>query len=270
MNYSGVYAGVERKERGTIAAYNQLVLELDDGSEMAFPGSSDRLRMETEGLNVGDKIMVEAKDMWNWRVMKAGSDSFVSLSSRDDSKIRLKDGKIATPVAVASLSRTAKKLDYEAIREALEEAYEKVNEAAENMRFVARGVRGGGLGYDMSGNIEAYVINYLVDGVDCIADKIENYGKEIDQHEAEEGGEGVEADNEGEEGKEAGSTSRIRNADGGGGSTQPLYTATCPGGHTFEVTPGEVAMEGGVKCPNCGKKCEPKFKPKSIKERAGF
>lgn len=56
--------------------------------------------------------------------------------------------------------------------------------------------------------------------------------------------------------------------DADGTSTHPLYEVTCPKGHKFEVTPGGVAMAGGVKCPKCGAKCEPKFKPKSIRERA--
>ena len=63
-------------------------------------------------------------------------------------------------------------------------------------------------------------------------------------------------------------TAMKKSADGS--STTPLYEATCPGGHKFEITPGEIAMAGGAVCPKCGKKCQPKYEAKSIRERANL
>jgi len=65
--------------------------------------------------------------------------------------------------------------------------------------------------------------------------------------------------------------SRFRKKLADGTSTHPLYTATCSScGHKFEVTPGKIAMEGGAKCPKCGKKSNATYKPKSSREKANL
>ena len=72
----------------------------------------------------------------------------------------------------------------------LREAKEKVEEAAYLMQQVGEIVKGLPTGYNMEGNIEVYVINYLTDGVGSISDKIDEYIEKLEQlGEVEEEGE---------------------------------------------------------------------------------
>jgi hypothetical protein len=68
-----------------------------------------------------------------------------------------------------------KKGDNEEIIELLEQAKGKVEEASCAMEQVVRIVKDLPTDYNMSGNMETYVINYLTKGVDSIADKIDKY-----------------------------------------------------------------------------------------------
>jgi hypothetical protein len=72
-----------------------------------------------------------------------------------------------------------KKEDKEEIIGLLERAKEKVEEASYVMEQVARMVKDLPTGYNMSGNMEAYVINHLTKGVDSITDKIDKYIVEL-------------------------------------------------------------------------------------------
>lgn len=78
----------------------------------------------------------------------------------------------------------------EELKQLLEDAKTKVEEASNLMQQAARLSDQMGTGYNMSGNMHAYVINYLTGGFDCIADKIDNYMEQIDE---------IEEDSEDEE-----------------------------------------------------------------------
>lgn len=67
----------------------------------------------------------------------------------------------------------------------LEEAKQKVEEASDLIQQAARLSDELDSGYNMSGNMRAYVINYLIGGIDCIADKIDNYMEQTDEIEDE-------------------------------------------------------------------------------------
>jgi len=67
------------------------------------------------------------------------------------------------------------------VKSLLEEAKQKVEEASDLMQQAARSSDELDSGYNMSGNMRAYVINYLTGGMDCIADKIDKYMEQIDE-----------------------------------------------------------------------------------------
>ena len=73
--------------------------------------------------------------------------------------------------------------DVEGIIEALELAGEHVDRAADAMidamGMIRRSRSKLGLNYDMEGNMRAYVLNYLTEGVDSISEKIEKYVNDL-------------------------------------------------------------------------------------------
>lgn len=69
----------------------------------------------------------------------------------------------------------------EELKTLLENAKQKVEEASDLMQQAARLSDQMDTGYNMSGNMRAYVINYLTGGIDCIADKIDNYMEQTDE-----------------------------------------------------------------------------------------
>lgn len=71
------------------------------------------------------------------------------------------------------------------IQELLQEAIDKVYEAADSLKRARSMMKELSYGYNISGNMDAYVINYLTDGCDSITDKIEKYLEETNALENE-------------------------------------------------------------------------------------
>lgn len=71
--------------------------------------------------------------------------------------------------------------DISELIELLEEAGSMIEEAADILDEVANKVEGLPVGYNMGGNMRAYVINYLVGSRDSIVEKIQNYINELSE-----------------------------------------------------------------------------------------
>jgi len=72
------------------------------------------------------------------------------------------------------------------IKELLQEAIDKVYEASDALERAKSMMKELPYGYNIDGNMDAYVINYLTGGMDCITEKIEKYMEETDELEEEE------------------------------------------------------------------------------------
>lgn len=66
----------------------------------------------------------------------------------------------------------------EDILELLEEADELVCRASETLQQAQRLMKDEHYGYNVTGNMDGYVINYLTGGMDSISDKIQKYQEE--------------------------------------------------------------------------------------------
>ncbi len=71
--------------------------------------------------------------------------------------------------------------DVQEIKEALQEAIDKVYEAVDALERAKRMMKDLPYGYNIAGNMEGYVINYLTAGTDSIAEKIEKYLEETEE-----------------------------------------------------------------------------------------
>lgn len=71
--------------------------------------------------------------------------------------------------------------DVQEIKELLQEAIDKVYEASDALERAKRMMKDLSYGYNIAGNMESYVINYLTAGHDSIAEKIEKYLEETNE-----------------------------------------------------------------------------------------
>lgn len=71
--------------------------------------------------------------------------------------------------------------DIDEIKELLQEAIDKVYEASDALERAKRMMKDLSYGYNIAGNMESYVINYLTAGTDSIAEKIEKYLEETNE-----------------------------------------------------------------------------------------
>ena len=317
--YTGKYSGAEARERNTLARYDQLVLELEDGSEIAFPGSRQYVQEQSQGLTPGEivSISVDETNIWSWSVMKGESDmptaeasynGILKLSQNDEGMeiLAINNSEIieiffsdnVRPRRTRNLRIECERGGWALVNHATPIAY---RDDADNFYFNE-------MNYSHTTNLIQHDILYLASNKGIIMDVVDNEhqlreimdmdsklaapvnvkvinvreeeGKYIVEYQAEgvdyaekEVGPGLlkdmnirELEKYIETPPDRDFTAMRKNADGS--STTPLYEATCPEGHKFEVTPGEIAMAGGAVCPKCGKKCTPKYKAKSIRERA--
>jgi hypothetical protein len=73
--------------------------------------------------------------------------------------------------------------------EQLEMAVEHLREAYDSVNIAAKLARKFNPGYDMSGNMQYYVLNYIDGAPDSLVDKIQEYIKDLETDPSEEGGE---------------------------------------------------------------------------------
>ena len=66
--------------------------------------------------------------------------------------------------------------------ELLEAGVELLREAHSKLCEAKRAVKKLECDYDMAGNMEAYVLNYIEDGHDCLVDKVEGYVSDINKY----------------------------------------------------------------------------------------
>ena len=74
----------------------------------------------------------------------------------------------------------------EDILELLEEADDLVHQASDTLDRAQRLMKDEHYGYNITGNMDGYVINYLTGGMDSISDKIQKYMEETRELEEDE------------------------------------------------------------------------------------
>ena len=74
----------------------------------------------------------------------------------------------------------------EDILELLEEADDLVHQASDTLDRAQRLMKDEHYGYNITGNMDGYVINYLTGGMDSISDKIQKYMEETKELEEDE------------------------------------------------------------------------------------
>lgn len=63
----------------------------------------------------------------------------------------------------------------------LNQARDSIETAADLVQRVLQLLKEESLGYNITGNIKVYILNYLVDGVDCIDDKLQRSIEQIQE-----------------------------------------------------------------------------------------